>query len=679
MPDKISGENIAYTVSASGSNITITWDGGSAEYTGKLEVGKLTIDWTASTNFYKFAPPTAQFVDPNVIWNLNSVGTLLNGVTYDVAFECYPSQYTLDLVADLKNGYVEYNNLDENIKKYLKNEDGDYVLATNTSASLTYTDTRTENGEQTAPYTNPKPQKTTATKSVTVSKDWNNILDDRTKPESLTMNVTRDGVDRYELVLNDSNHWQKSSFISFGIMTIHNGEIVMKTTGHDYSFSEPNAFGYYWELDVPTLRPMLINSVETMLVKVDESEAPSMEGANATAVGNDGYNYYKLTIDGTAYYYKVDEAIASLRAVNNRRSYLNLTKVVDETNAPSDALFTYNIQIKDSNGEDVWFAAQTVEDAAANNETYQLLTVSENVTPEFRTVSGATYNSETNTYRYTYDGKTYILPAADDGTGGYMYTGYYSVDSDQAFTIQMPAGWNVRFINLPTGTTYSITEGAMPEESFSLESITGNRHYKDNEGTVKDEVVGKVSGSTISGSIEYSNSDYKIDVQLKKVDENTKLLSGSEFSLIAMKLNDGNLVEKGNIIGTFTPGTNDVANPADLGGLGIGYYRLTETKSPAGYNILTKYVYLEVYKDADDGTLKARLTNEIGTPIDSMDEATITSSGSESLSYTITVKNYPGVALPSTGSSRTLLYTVFGLTMLLTVGAVLTVRTRKEN
>ena len=38
-----------------------------------------------------------------VIWNPIGTSTLLDGVTYEVTFEVYPSQYTMDLIADLKN------------------------------------------------------------------------------------------------------------------------------------------------------------------------------------------------------------------------------------------------------------------------------------------------------------------------------------------------------------------------------------------------------------------------------------------------------------------------------------------------------------------------------------------------------------------------------------------------
>lgn len=84
--------------------------------------------------------PAATFENGAVNWDLSSEGVLENGVTYTVTFDCWPSQTTLDHIADIKNDPDSYESLDENIKKYL---DKDGNLKTNTTATLSYTDTRT--------------------------------------------------------------------------------------------------------------------------------------------------------------------------------------------------------------------------------------------------------------------------------------------------------------------------------------------------------------------------------------------------------------------------------------------------------------------------------------------------------------------------------------------------------
>lgn len=501
MKDLVTGTDVEYTVSSSGGNVAISWtkDGTiySETYEGTFSAGTARIKWDRATSFYNYAPPAATFTDPRVDWDLSTVGTLLDGVTYEVTFDVYPSQYTLDLVVDLKNEYVDYDDLDANVKQYLTKSGNDYVLATNTNATISYTDTRTDDGPQTTGYTNPEPVSTSGADTIAITKDWSNDVDGRTKPKELVMHVTRDDTDRYELVLNDADHWQDSSYISFGIVTIHNGVISVKTPGHDFSFSEPPEMEYYWELVAPIIHPMKINGIDTMLVKVNEDEAPSMSGDNATAVGADGYTYYKLTINGTAMYYKVDNSVASLHAENYRRSYLQVEKTVQD---PKEGdTFDFTATVTNSNAvsgkeEDpdsdywVWFSVyDTINDTTV---------ISDDL------VSGTDVNRET------------------DASG---YTGYYYVPSGNKITVKMQNGYRLRFLNLPTGSTYSISETL--DGNYESFSITGQRKYKEEtegEGgstsvVDKSEDTGTVDGLGISGTIDYADSRYEIGYTNKRI------------------------------------------------------------------------------------------------------------------------------------------------------------------
>ena len=655
--DLVSGEEITYNLRNNGNGtVTVTWGSNSVTLTGTMVNGVFKYQWTEANALYNYAPPAAHMANGAVDWDLSSVGTLLNDVTYTVSFECYPSQYTLDLIADLKNG-KPYSSLDPNEQLYLHQNGNDYTLSTNTEATLTYSDSRNNTGPTTTGFNEVEPQSTAATKAISITKDWSNILDDRTKPDSLTMHVTRDGTDTYELILNDADHWHDEAFISYGIMTIHDGNIVLKTPGHDYSFSEPQDLEYLWELNVPILRPMLINAKETMLVKVEADEAPAMSGANATTVSG-GVTYYKLTIDGTAHYYKVDEAVASLTAVNNRRSYLNVTKKVDEANAPANAEFSFDMTVVNSKASEgsesdtdsdywVWFSVYDT----INNTT---------VSGDALTISGTNLQGPNN-------------------------SGYYWIPSGNTVTVGMKKGYNIRFLNLPTGSTYSIVESStMPEESFSLESITGTRHFKNDDGVEQDESTGTKTAYGISGSIEYANSNYTmifdnkystIDVKLEKDDENGNTISGSVFDLNKYGTSWTSIQTD------VKPGdtATSTQNPVDLGGLGIGRYRLTETKAPDGYIILTNHVYFEVYKDTD-GVLKARLTDETGAAVTSpTDIAAIDGPGTgDTPTYIITVTNTPGAALPMTGGSGTLPYTLGGIALIMASALMYGFRMRRR-
>ncbi|MBR6822243.1 MAG: VWA domain-containing protein, partial [Clostridia bacterium] len=131
--------------------------------------------------------PTATFENGAVKWDLSSEGVLENEVTYTVTFDCWPSQTTLDIIADIKNDPSEYDKLDPEIQKYIT-RNGD--LRTNTSASLTYVDTRTgQSGSAT--YENPDPVETVAAKQLAVSKEWENELDGQ-EAKPITLKVTCD-------------------------------------------------------------------------------------------------------------------------------------------------------------------------------------------------------------------------------------------------------------------------------------------------------------------------------------------------------------------------------------------------------------------------------------------------------------------------------------------------------
>lgn len=86
----------------------------------------------------------------------------------------------------------------------------------------------------------------------------------------------------------------------------------------------------------------------------------------------------------------------------------------------------------------------------------------------------------------------------------------------------------------------------------------------------------------------------------------------------------------------MVPTTVDNGNPIDLGGLGIGIYKLEETTPPNNYTA-AEDVYFEVYKDTD-GSLKARMVNSSGNVLDDQ-SAMNRETGTDGLIYTITVQN----------------------------------------
>ena len=426
------------------------------------------------------APPAAQFVDGAVEWDLSSLGVLDDGVKYTVTFDCYPSQYTYDTIARLKNGDLQYSELDPEIQKYIvDNGNGSYSLRTNTTATLDWDDTRTPADEEAVTYVNPDPVRTDASQ-LTVNKEWIGATPD---VDSLPITVMMDEGTESEAVfhtatLSAANNWSTSSYISVGI--IKNGQALPGAEGHDFSFAELDDTQYRWELDAPTVRPMLIdgggqNHEITMLIKVDDDHTvPS--GAQT------------YIIDGNTYY--VDSAATGLTATNYRRSNLNLTKVVTGEDAPEGATFPFTLTVNNSKAP----KTEPTNDPEHNSDYWVWFSIFDPNAGE----SGAT-----------------VMDASVSGATGPNASGYYYAPSGTAISVEMKDGWNLRFTNLPSGTTYTFVEGTLADGfAFKSSELTQGT---DSTFSGARTTTGTIEDTQTSYYVTYTN-DYELtDLEITKV------------------------------------------------------------------------------------------------------------------------------------------------------------------
>ena len=522
-----SNKEIEYTVSDIGNGqLRISWGENNSEHVdvkGELHNSDFKYQWESANALYNFDPPVATYNGTAVNWNLGTtIGTLLDGVKYTVSFDVWPTQETYDLISDLDNGIENYSSLDSIIKQYLKYEDGKYTLYTNTQATLTYTDTRVSNQPQQATYTNPEPVPTDASK-MTVRKLWDNQLDqNHEKVTEISLNVLKDGEKYGETITldnkvvdangNPKEKWADEVFISTGLMTVtrdDNGNVVsakIREKGHNYTFQEIENGTYYWDLDVETVRPMLVNmiidgveqSVIKTFVKVEDNP-PAIGDSNVTTL--DGVTYYK--IDGQVYYMK-DANEAVMDATNIRRSNLNISKRVTGDDAPADSEFKFTLTVNDYLGNDVWFSLRDANNGRVTEERY---------------VSASGLNKE-------YD---------DQGN----FNGYYYVASGTEITVIIRKDWNLRFTNLATGTTYTFEEIEMPNNfkhtGTTATSVTvpvellpagavdnGNGTYTANGVTYTKVTEGndvyytyvgeaKITGAKTEGTIFVGNTSYQVE------------------------------------------------------------------------------------------------------------------------------------------------------------------------
>ena len=606
----------------------------------------------------------------SVQWNMGSSFMLEDGVTYKVSFICWPSQEAYDILAKCRNDESYYDTLTAAQKSQIKRTgvpgNYSYTLKTNKDgANTTYkTATKTGNtitatGDPQTLYFGTVPDLLLAEQKIFIQKVWVNTLDERVEG-SVNLGVIADGNEGAPfdvLTVSEAGGWKDSSYISTGLMKVENGAITLYETGHDFTLTEdvPGGSSYNWQLDTDTYRPMVITDAsrgyETTTVILKK------------VTGDESYDYDILERDGTthSYYQVTSSSNSTLTATNYRRSNLNLTKhVVDDSgkvidNKYPDELFEFAITVNDpaivtATDQDIWFS---VQDAAGNTVAVE----TDAPYRETRTVAGAAYNPETDTYTYENEGKTYTLPAADGGAGGVMYTGYYAARNGTSITVKMKPTWNLRFTNLPTGTTYTITEAQ--KEGFacidgSLTKPTGasNVFAFDSDTAT---ATGEITQVNTEYQVAYTNRCDLLDIVIIKTDDSAtpKNLGGATFKLYRLN-------EQG-IYAAVGDGTA-FAVPEEgytYAGLVAGQYKLEEMTPPPGYIITKKEVLFTLSDDA-----------QVITLAEGSDHAHV----DENETNKLYVQNTPGAELPAAGGPGTSLGYLVGVLLMLLAAAGLVAR-----
>ncbi|MBR0472692.1 MAG: Cna B-type domain-containing protein, partial [Methanosphaera sp.] len=462
------------------------------------------VEWKTTDNP---APPAATYNEETgkVEWKID--GLLDNGVTYKVTFDVYPTQETYDIIADIKNESTlqaridKYNELPVSVRQYLtptNDQYTDFKLATNTQAILKYKDTRVSNTEQTAIFDPPKPVSTEA-ETISIKKNWKNLLDSRSV-NSIQLSLNRDGVDFLDATLTGPDWKKENIYIATGLMRTHTKpvdgeeitELEILDEGHDYKFNELGSEAYNWDLESEVVHPMIIDGTLWELVLVDEDEAPNMGNSQYKKVGED--EYYQLE-DGKVYIKKGTNLL--IEATNNRRSSLNITKVVEAvegtTPNPDDKFkFTIDVdnletkEVNDTNNDDLWF---NVRDKNGNNVTFD-------EEPEGWTQEAG------STYYYAPNGTT--------------------------LEVELKAGDNLRFTNLKVGSKFTVVEGDL--DKYSIKKIEFIENYKENETDEEEteNIIDTINNNkTIANktidednrtyTVKYTNTYERVDVKVKKV------------------------------------------------------------------------------------------------------------------------------------------------------------------
>ena len=429
--------------------------------------------------------PGASYSNANgVTWNLSDAGTLKDGWIYTLKFTVWPSQAAYDLIADLNNGLVEFDNLTEEQKKSIDgSEETGYTMKTNTHLYTTFKDL--EGKEYIEENELVSDDMELPTETITITKKWQNPVDSHIGDDSgqgVQLYLTKDGENylygEHAIVVGpdpkdpDNLTWESEEeiYISCGNISQDNvtKEYVVHEPGHDYAIAEPPEFAYYWDLTADVYHPMVINGTAHYLIKNEE------------ATGTDGVDYY--IIKGQKYVLS-DSGDHVLTATNDRRSSLNVFKAIDDQSddhsADADKYFEYSVQVSNC-FEDIYF------DAWADGE-YQEIE-GENIVQEMKNGSWSGW---------------YYAEAGEDGV--------------TSFTMKVKAGWSVYFANLPKGTTYSIQETDL-EEGWEFEKAEGvATKYISQSETVdeKYKLDTDEEDAMVGGSISDSNHLYTVTITNK--------------------------------------------------------------------------------------------------------------------------------------------------------------------
>lgn len=509
----------------------------------------------------------------SVKWDMGHSFVPEAGCTYKVSFRVWPSQEAYDILANLKNGTVKYEDLTDSQKAQIIDlGNGSYSLKTNDKEpKTTYKAARktgdgvTTSGEFKDLFFNDVDPMPLVPEKLTVRKDWDYDLGDTHKATSLDFRLMV-GDKYYQndgsfdsttnnaklLPVSESVSWTNSVNVAAGIVIFDtDGSYELLETGHDYKLEECNIVNdgtpidASYEFTSQTVRPMVLTvkgsdtyrAKLTYLVKIDENN-PAVPGNDIFKIGNDTYYAASTSSDGTVV------------GTNHRKSELDITKlIVDKTGKmTADELdaetFTYRVTLtvpKDTDCSQMTayeFVYRADDDPRLNgNKPFPVNGYQDgDGFIEGEDKSGAHYRS--------YTIKKGNASIADSFTMN-------SDDRTKSMTMDVTLNRKevLRFTNLPTGTTYSIQEmyanyrqadpsrdadatGSSKASNLSEQGYTTT--YKTKSTTDTDAVSG--TGTTITGEItdvdiryynQFTNTlEQAADAELKV----TKALDGFDWA-----------------------------------------------------------------------------------------------------------------------------------------------------
>ncbi len=640
----------------------------------------------------------------SVKWDMGHRFVPETGCTYRVSFKVWPSQDAYDILAKCRNDDAFYDTLTDAQKAQIirtgEAPSYSYTLKTNDkdpntsfkAARKTGDGVETTGDPQTLMF-NTVPDLTLASHTITVKKEWDNQLNDGRTAEPVQLGVQAIGMDSAEttdkdeslfatITVSEDTEWKGSAKISTGLMKVESGTQTIYEYGHDFTLTEDvdkNA-RYHWELTADTYRPMVItdslkgyeNPTAVMLKKVSSS---------------DSYDY--IIEDG---YYKIQDGTAELTATNHRRSNLNLVKQVinsDGNEVASTQLFEFAIKIDDPSIAN----AAAAEEEDSNTDT----TSGTDAASDTDATSGTDESSasdETSTTTPATDGQdiwfsvqtdpadpsTVVKNLTVEGATPEMKdgepTGFFYAADNTEFKVKLQPGWNLRFTNLPSGTTYTITETDVTGYKFAGASVDNSGTFTVTEGTTTGN--GTIDAANKQYTVTYKNEIDGKTISLWKTDKNhMAITTGASFELYKSEDYDDTTGAPKEGATPACSGTTGEDGILTLGVIQVGEYRLVETKAPIGYNAAASAIQITVGEDNVTATQEGDAA-EVAQDVEENEYRKYWVAGQAEGTYQIRVWNEPGSGLPSTGGSGVARIYLLGILLTGFAGAGILMRKRRN-
>ena len=485
-----------YTAACTTVNTPIKNEAGTVVKTITSKVATVTVDGVE----YKMSPATLDNAG-KIEWELAGLG-ILDNYKYALSMHVWPNQMSYDIAADMNNGIypdletaiAAYGITDEaeiaKIKASIEKEaDGSYAVYTNYEQSVRYyeTDEQTIDGqttttysdEKTKPLTKPNPIPLTGS-TIPMEKKWGSDLAIAELQElvfgknstytgyTVTLKLNRDGKEYTSYTfpkLNDAGQpvdadgnvstdatklvWHQDAAISPGRLTTKDpggkdyktvkltgktlngvdisGTYYVVSDGHEYTIEEAAGSDLHFEFSTDVYHPMLVDGKLMNVKVVTNDKGEIVDGSDAEVINPE---------------------MTSVYATNTLKGGLNIRKVV--------TIEDQKTEVKDCTDEFTFEVTLTKDGKPYGTPADQYSTTKPAEYDE-EGHGGWSYDQNHDFY-YKSGFSAFNIYSGKDADGNRTRLDRSWIPADGKLTLTMPANGEIRVVNLPSGTEYTVKE-----------------------------------------------------------------------------------------------------------------------------------------------------------------------------------------------------------------------------